>query len=204
MAFKLPLDIELNEIAASGSVPRLLLHCCCAPCASYALEYLSGFFRIGVLFYNPNIRPREEFDKRAMQFDKLLSMAPLHGRAELIAAPYDDAEFDSVAANYPDEPEGGRRCRECFELRLGKTAALAEAGGYDYFTTTLTVSPHKDAAVINGIGGALAERRGVRFLHADFKKRDGFKQSIELSKRYGLYRQTYCGCGLPVRRAGGS
>ena len=179
-----------------AEAPRLLLHCCCAPCASYVLEYLSPFYQITILFYNPNIQPLEEHDKRAGELEKLLSLAEFPNHVNMLAVEYDAAAFEFAAIQFRDEPEGGRRCRACFELRLGETAARAGAGGYDCFATTLTVSPHKAASVINEIGGNLAVMHGVKYLDSDFKKRDGYKRSIELSKQYGLYRQSYCGCGL--------
>lgn len=192
MTVKLQAGIE--RAMASGETKRLLLHCCCAPCASYVLEYLSPFFSITMLFYNPNIWPREEYDKRAGELQKLL--IPHQDIADLIVSDYDTAAFEAAAMPYRDEPEGGARCRRCFELRLAETASYAKSGGFSYFATTLTVSPHKDASAINDIGGAMAERCGATYLSSDFKKRDGFKRSIELSKKYGLYRQSYCGCSF--------
>lgn len=182
------------EITSSGETPRLLLHCCCAPCSSHVLEVLSPLFRITALFFNPNIRPREEYYRRAAEMEKLLSSAGFSNDVSLLIAGYEPSFFDAVAAPFPDEPEGGRRCRACFELRLGEAARLAGAGGYDYFATTLSVSPHKDAAVLNEIGCGLAEESGAAFLASDFKKRGGFQRSVDLSKQYGLYRQGYCGC----------
>jgi len=175
-------------------MPKLLLHTCCAPCGSYVLEHLSPSFEITALYYNPNIYPYEEYDKRAAELEKLLSLAEYPSRVELIIAKRNSAAFDAVAAPFGDEPEGGRRCTECFKLRLEETAARAKHGGYDYFASTLSVSPHKDAALINEIGAALSEKYGVKYLNSDFKKRDGHKRSIELSKQFGLYRQSYCGC----------
>ena len=186
--------MELKSIAPPGVTPRLLLHCCCAPCASYVLEYLSPFFDITVLFFNPNIRPREEFDKREAELHRLLGQAKYPNSVDAAACGYGGEAFESAAAPYWDEPEGGRRCSACFELRLGETAMQAKEGGYDYFASTLSVSPHKNAAALNRIGAAMSEKHGVRYLESDFKKRDGYKRSIDLSKQYGLYRQTYCGC----------
>ena len=177
-----------------NGTPSLLLHACCAPCASYALECLSPGYAITVLFFNPNIQPEEEYDKRAGEFSKLLSMGVYPNSVDLLVPGYDDAGFEAAAASFRDEPEGGKRCRECFTLRLAETAARAAAGRYDFFATTLTVSPHKNAAVINEIGGIMAAKHAVEYLSSDFKKRDGYKRSIELSRMYGLYRQSYCGC----------
>ena len=184
----------MTEIPSSGEMTRLLLHCCCAPCASYVLEYLSPFYKITALFYNPNIQPREEYFKRAAELEKLIAIAGYAKSVDLIVAGYETGEYEAVASPYWEEPEGGRRCRACFELRLGEAARRAREGGYSYFTTTLSVSPHKDAALLNEIGAGLAGETGVKYLHSDFKKRDGYKRSVELSKKYGLYRQRYCGC----------
>jgi predicted adenine nucleotide alpha hydrolase (AANH) superfamily ATPase len=196
------LEETLKTVLASGAVPRLLLHSCCGPCSSYVLEYLSKYFRVTVLYYNPNIYPESEFIKRAAAQQKLVSSAEYTNPVELTVAEYRPSEFDEAAAGLETEPEGGRRCLKCFALRLEETAKRARAEGCDYFTTTLSVSPHKDAAALNAIGGALAEEYGVRYLFADFKKRDGYKRSIELSGQYGLYRQDYCGCrySLAARR----
>ena len=185
---------ELGKISSPSEQQRLLLHCCCAPCASYVLEYLSPIFKITVLFYNPNIQPHEEYDKRAAELRKLLALCDRSGNVGIHICEYDPACFEIATAMFMDEPEGGRRCRVCFGLRLGETAARAKEGGFDYFSTTLSVSPHKNAAVINEIGGALMGDKGINYLYADFKKRDGYKRSIELSKQFGLYRQSYCGC----------
>lgn len=177
-----------------GAAPRLLLHCCCAPCASHVLECLSPQYQITVLFFNPNIQPRDEYDKRAGELKRLLSLASYPNPVDMMVAGYDTGVFESAVRLFTDEPEGGKRCRECFSLRLGEAAAFAKSGGYDRFSTTLTVSPHKPAEVINEVGTGLGNSYGVEYLHSDFKKRDGYKRSVELSKRYGLYRQQYCGC----------
>ena len=192
---QLPDDV-LAGVAASNRVPKLLLHCCCAPCASYVLEYLSPFFGITAFFYNPNIMPPEEYCKRAEEIQKLLSQAAYPNSVDAIVCEYDAGAFNAAAAPFLDEPEGGRRCRACFELRLKKTAARAKAEGYDYFATTLSVSPHKNAALLAEIVGRLATEYGIRCISSDFKKRDGYRRSVELSKKYGLYRQNYCGCKL--------
>ena len=174
-----------------SGLPKLLLHCCCAPCTSSVLESLLPDYDITLLFYNPNIDSPEEYEKRATEMNKL----HLTKSMELIVCEYCFGDFEAVSEMYPDEPEGGKRCRVCFELRLGKTAQLASKGGYDFFATTLSVSPHKDAVIINEVGNKLAEKyENLIFLSADFKKRDGYKRSIELSKLHGLYRQNYCGC----------
>ena len=182
--------------------PSLLLHCCCAPCASLALEVWSPKYDISILFYNPNISPKEEFDKRSADFSRLSSVARYPNKVEIQIYRYDSEAFSETAARFKDEPEGGRRCRECFYIRLEKTAILAKSQNHEYFATALTVSPHKNAALINEIGDRIALQHGVKYLASDLKKQDGYKRSVELSKLYGLYRQSYCGCGLHFARKG--
>jgi predicted adenine nucleotide alpha hydrolase (AANH) superfamily ATPase len=158
------------------------------------IEHLSPYFDIAALFYNPNIRPRGEYDRREAELRKLLERARYPNAVYTAACEYEGDSFETVAAGLWGEPEGGRRCRECFGLRLGEAARRAKAGGFDYFATTLSVSPHKDAAALNDIGADLEARYGIRYLRSDFKKRGGYSRSIELSKQFGLYRQSYCGC----------
>ena len=179
--------------------PRLMLQCCCGPCSSYVLEYLTAYFDVTALFYNPNIRPEAEYEKRLAAMRQLLSSMPLAHPPALAEPGWRGEEFLAAARGLEKEPEGGARCTACFLLRLEYTARAAAEGGYDFFGTTLTVSPHKDAERINRIGFALAERYGVRWLPSDFKKRNGYLRSIQLSRQYGLYRQEYCGCGWPER-----
>ena len=199
--YKQRLERELDKISARGETPRLLLHSCCAPCSSYVLQYLSEFFEITILYYNPNIYPLDEFEKRAGEQVRLLSLMDYVNPVELLVAEYDASEFEAAVQGLADEPEGGKRCENCFRLRLDEAARFAAMSGYDYFTTTLSVSPHKDAEALNRIGGELAARYGVPYLYSDFKKRDGYKQSIALAARYGLYRQDYCGCQYSLRNA---
>ena len=181
----------------SFSTPKLLLHCCCAPCAVSVVEQLSVDYEITLFFYNPNIDSLEEYNKRADEMGKISS-------GKIIIHEYNSDDFNRIAEMYPDEPEGGVRCIECFKLRLSKTADMAESNGYDFFTTTLSVSPHKDAELINDIGCELTEDNNKSaFLCADFKKQDGFKRSVKLSKQYGLYRQNYCGCRFSRYNKGG-
>ena len=189
---------ELDELLAelNGERKRLLLHSCCGPCSSYCLEYLTQYFDVTVFFYNPNILPREEYEKRLYWQRRLLEEAPFARGVALIAPEWDDGEFFRAAQGLESEREGGARCTRCFHLRLERTAREAEAGGYDYFATTLTVSPHKDAERINALGFDLAEGLRTRWLPSDFKKRNGYLRSIELSREFGLYRQSWCGCGL--------
>ena len=187
-------QIELDRVLTTLQErrPRLLLQSCCGPCSSYVLSYLTKHFDVTLLYYNPNIQPREEYDKRiACQIALLQEAFP---QVKLMECKYDGEAFTRVSAGLEQEPEGGARCAVCFRLRLEETARRAAAGGFDWFCTTLTVSPHKNAEVINAIGETLAAQYGVAWLPSDFKKRDGYRQSIALSHTYNLYRQDYCGC----------
>ena len=185
-------QLELDRITASLSGrPRLLLHSCCGPCSSYVLEYLTRYFEVYLSYYNPNIQPREEYDLRLE--NQLCVLGRIPG-VTLVPCGYDGGAYGEAVRGLEDEPEGGARCTECFKLRLDFAAREAKRLGCDYFATTLTVSPHKDAQRINAIGEALAGKYGVKWLPGDFKKRDGYKRSIELSREFGLYRQNYCGC----------
>lgn len=188
------LEETLKSITKSGKTPRLLLHSCCGPCSSYVLEYLSSSFDITILYYNPNIYPKSEFEKRATEQQKLLTRMEFVNSVGMILSDYRADEFGAAAAGLETEPEGGGRCLQCFGLRLEETAKTTKKLGFDFFTTTLSVSPHKNAEALNNIGRELAEKYGVQYLCADFKKRGGYKRSIELSRRYGVYRQDYCGC----------
>ncbi len=188
----------LDEIIAQlGSErPRLLLHSCCGPCSSYVIEYLAKHFDITVYFFNPNIHPAEEYERRKATQIELIEKL---GGAVLADADYEPQEFFEAVRGLEGEREGGLRCEKCFELRLSATAREAKRGGFDYFCTTLTVSPHKNAELINAISERLADEYGVKALPSDFKKREGYKRSIELSAKYGLYRQDYCGCTYSTR-----
>ena len=176
--------------ALAGGKPALLLQSCCGPCSSYVLEYLTQYFDVTLLYYNPNIQPEAEYEKRLFYQREVLKHIP----AKLMACDYDGAAFEAAVRGAEEEPEGGERCTRCFRLRLEETAKRAAAGGFSWFCSTLTVSPHKDAERINRIGAALGERYGVQWLPSDFKKRDGYLRSIRLSEEYGLYRQDWCGC----------
>ena len=194
------LDRILEEEKRSGRKPLLLLHSCCAPCSSYVLEYLSKYFRILDYYYNPNISPLEEYRKRAQELKRLISEMPLENPVIFLEGPYEPEKFREASMGLEKEPEGGERCTRCFELRLREAALQAVRSGCDYFTTTLSISPLKDAQRLNAIGEKLAEEYGIRYLVSDFKKRDGYKRSIELSREYELYRQDFCGC-MYSRRA---
>ncbi len=193
------LDRIITELQAQGKVPTLLLHSCCAPCSSYVLEYLSRYFSITVFYYNPNITDAEEYHHRVEEQKRLIAELSTVHPVAFAEGTYEPERFFEAVRGLEHIPEGGERCRKCFELRLSETAKLAAERGADYFTTTLTISPLKNAEVLNEIGQRMADRdendcAGARFLPSDFKKRDGYKRSIELSKDYGLYRQDYCGC----------
>lgn len=179
---------------------RLLLHACCAPCSSAVLERVKPYFQVTLFFYNPNITEREEYEKRLSELRRFVSIA--HGGAiEVIDGGYDPDLFFAAAKGLEKENEGGARCEVCYYERLKKTAELAKKGEYDYFCTTLSVSPYKNADKLNKIGGDLAEKIGVNYLYSDFKKQQGYVRSIELSKEYGLYRQNYCGCVFSENQA---
>lgn len=188
------LDKLLEKIKENGERPRLLVHSCCAPCSSYVLEYLNNYFDITVLYYNPNISPREEYDKRRAEQIRFISEKFPDKSVKFIDCDYDNESYRAAVCGLEREPEGGKRCEKCFRLRLGRTAELAAEGGFDYFVTTLSISPLKNAALLNRIGEEMSEKYGVPYLPSDFKKRNGYKRSIELSREYDLYRQNFCGC----------
>lgn len=186
---------ELTKLLETLHEPkRLLLHACCAPCSSYVLEYLSDYFEIDVLFYNPNIAPESEYNKRRAELERLIAELPTRHLVRLLPCDYDGNSFTQAAKGLETAPEGGARCAKCFRLRLEQTAKFAARDKYDYFTTTLSISPLKNAQLLNEIGEELAAEYGVAHLPSDFKKKNGYKRSIELSRKYHLYRQDYCGC----------
>lgn len=195
-------QLMLDEILKrTTGTPTLMLHACCAPCSSYVLEYLSGYFSITIYYYNPNTYPSEEYERRFAELEKFLAAYPLKNPVMLIKCEYKPEEFYEMAKGMESIPEGGERCFECYKLRMKKAAEAAADKGFDYFGTVLSISPHKNAQKINEIGFELQERYNVKFLPADFKKRNGFKRSTELSREYGLYRQNYCGCAFSKREA---
>ena len=173
---------------------------CCAPCSSYVLEYLSNYFEITVFYYNPNIYPETEYTKRILEQQKLIDDMNFKYPVSFVAGEYEKEKFYEMARGLEEVKEGGSRCMKCYELRLRETAEIAKAGEYDYFTTTLSISPLKNAAKLNEIGQRLAKEYGVEYLISDFKKKNGYKRSTELSKIYGLYRQDYCGCEFSQRQ----
>ena len=192
------MDKLLHSLQGEGRVPKLLLHSCCAPCSSYVLEYLSDFFEITVFYYNPNIYPESEYTKRLLEQQALLSNMHFTHPVSFIAGSYDKEKFYEMSEGLEHLKEGGERCHKCYELRLAQTARMAVKGGFDYFTTTLSISPMKNAGKLNEIGTDVASRYGVKYLQSDFKKKNGYKRSIELSKKHGLYRQDYCGCEFSI------
>ena len=200
----------IDGVRAGGRAPRLLLHSCCAPCSSHCMEYLREYFDLTVYYYNPNITEDAEYRYRLSEEKRLIAeynrqveegdFAGMHSgpgarKIQILEAPYDPGNWALAVRGLEDCPEGGDRCRVCFEMRLRMAARAAAEGKFDYFTTTLTISPMKNAALLNEIGMALSREYGVSWLPSDFKKRDGYKRSIELSRQFGLYRQDYCGCG---------
>lgn len=184
--------------------PRLLLHSCCAPCSSYTLEYLSRYFDITVYYFNPNISPKQEFDKRFKEQKRLISQMPFKNRVTLVEGDYNYDDFLEIAKGLENVPEGGERCFGCYKMRLESTARLAKEQGFDYFCTTLSISPLKNSQKINELGFGLEEKYGVKWLPSDFKKREGYKRSIQLSREYSLYRQNFCGCVFSKNQQGES
>lgn len=192
--YQLEMERELARLALAGSRPMLVLHSCCAPCSSAVLERLHEAFQLVVFYYNPNISPEAEFRHRAREQARLVREMPLRDDVRVVEGEYDPENFYARVRGYEDAPEGGERCSICFEMRLRKTAEYARSIGAQYFTTTLSISPLKDAARLNAIGTELAGEYGLNYLVSDFKKKDGYRRSCALSETYGLYRQDFCGC----------
>ena len=190
--YQLRLDETLRELTEKQLRPRLLLHACCAPCSSYVLEYPTRYFDITVFYYNPNISPENEYRHRVEEIKRLINeMCP---SVHFIEGRYEPERFYEMSKGLEQEPERGKRCLKCYRMRLEQSASEAAKGSFDYFTTTLSISPQKDSAVLNRIGKEVSDEYGVPYLFSDFKKRGGYKRSIELSARFSLYRQNYCGC----------
>lgn len=190
------LERLIQKLQQEGKVPRLLLHACCAPCSSAVLEYLSQYFAITLLYYNPNIAPLEEYQKREAELRRLVSQMKFTHPVELLPCQYDGQAFVQAARGLEGEPEGGKRCEACFRLRLRYAAQEAARMRFDYYTTTLSISPMKNAPLLNQLGEEIGREFGVAHLPSDFKKKDGYKRSVQLSKEYDLYRQDYCGCAF--------
>lgn len=190
------LERLIQKLQQEGKVPRLLLHACCAPCSSAVLEYLSQYFAITLLYYNPNIAPLEEYQKREAELRRLVSQMKFTHPVELLPCQYDGQAFVQAARGLEGEPEGGKRCEACFRLRLRYAAQEAARLRFDYYTTTLSISPMKNAPLLNQLGEEIGREFGVAHLPSDFKKKDGYKRSVQLSREYDLYRQDYCGCAF--------
>ena len=190
----------LRELENINEPKSILLHSCCAPCSSHVITFLTKYFDITILYYNPNIAPIEEYNKRKKEQIKLINEIETTNKLNIIDCDYDNDIYEKKIQGYETCPERGARCNICFKLRLEKTAKLAKENGYDYFCSTLTVSPYKNALLINQIGHELSEIYHIKWLYSDFKKNDGYKHSIELSKKYNLYRQDYCGCIYSQRK----
>ncbi|MBE5919325.1 MAG: epoxyqueuosine reductase QueH [Pseudobutyrivibrio ruminis] len=188
------LDKLIIKFTEEGQVPSLLLHSCCAPCSSYCIEYLSQFFYVTVFYYNPNIYPDEEYYHRVKEQQRFIKEFPTKYPVKFIEGDYDKSSFYEIAKGLEKEPEKGKRCHRCYDLRLRRTAAVAKEKGFDFFSTTLTISPMKDSQVLNEIGASIGKELGVDWLYSDFKKREGYKRSTEISREYDMYRQDYCGC----------
>ena len=199
MNYQKELEKVINDIVNKNETPTLLLHSCCAPCSSYVLEYLSNYFKITIFYYNPNISPKEEFDKRIEEQKRLINELPVKNKVEFIEGKYDNDKYEDSIKGLEQEKEGGSRCHICYRLRLEEAAKIAKETGFDYFTTTLSISPYKNAKVLNEIGEELGKIYNISYLYADFKKKNGYKRSIELSRIYNLYRQDYCGCEYSKR-----
>lgn len=188
------MDILLEKLKLEGKTPTILLHSCCAPCSSYCLEYLTEYFNIAVFFYNPNISSKEEYSLRLSEQKRLIEEMPKKNSITLIEGEYRPSDFYEIARGLEDAPERGERCQKCYYLRLKAAAMKAKEIKADYFATTLTLSPLKDSYIINSIGERLSGSMDVPYLSSDFKKREGYKRSVELSKEFRLYRQSFCGC----------
>ena len=192
--FQKELDKFIIKLQEQDKVPTLLLHSCCAPCSSYVIEYLSQYFYITVFYYNPNISELEEYKKRVQEQKRLIREFPAKYKVDFLEGTYDNENYNKKVSGLEDCKEGGERCVVCYDMRLQETAKVAKEGGFDYFTTTLSISPLKNSAKLNEIGYNLGIEYGIEYLLSDFKKKEGYKRSIELSKEYDLYRQNYCGC----------
>ena len=195
------LDQTIEQLTKEGQVPMLLLHSCCAPCSSYVLEYLSKYFKITLLYYNPNISLKEEYEARVREQKRLIGEMDFVHPVQFMEGKYLPEEFYRAVKGHEEDKEGGERCFICYEQRLREGAIVAKAGGFDYFTTTLSISPLKNAQKLNEIGIRLGEEYGVPYLKSDFKKKNGYKRSVELSAQHHLYRQNYCGCVFSKREA---
>lgn len=192
--YQIVLDKIIEENQNKDFIPTLLLHSCCAPCSSYVLEYLSQYFKITVFYYNPNISSYEEYEKRKNEQQRFIRECNFKNNVSFIEWKYDNERYEDTIKGLENEKEGGSRCKKCYYLRMEETAKYAKEHHFDYFTTTLSISPYKNAAALNAIGEELSKKYNIEYLYSDFKKKNGYKRSIELSSIYNLYRQNYCGC----------
>ena len=194
MNYNKEMENILESLKKDNKVPKLLLHSCCAPCSSHVISVLTDYFDITILYYNPNIEPFEEYEKRKQEEIRFIEQYPNKNKLDIIDCDYDNILFKKMSEGLEQEKEGGARCVKCYHLRLDKTASMASELNYDYFATTLTVSPLKNSEKLNTIGKFLETKYNIKYLVSDFKKKEGYKHSIELAKEYVLYRQEYCGC----------
>ena len=192
--YQIELDKIIDDLQKENRVPALLLHSCCAPCSSYCLSYLADYFKITIFYYNPNISPAEEYQKRVEEQKRLISELPVKNKVSFAEGKYEPEKFFEMAKGLQNITEGGERCFKCYEMRQREAAVYAVENGFEFFTTTLSISPHKNAAKLNEIGLKLEKEYGIRYLVSDFKKKGGYLKSIEYSRQYDLYRQNYCGC----------
>ena len=199
MNYQKEMEQVIEQLKKEGRVPKLLLHSCCAPCSSYVLEYLSDYFEITVFYYNPNVFPENEYTKRILEQQMLIADMNFKHPVSFIAGNYNREAFYDIAAGLEHLREGGERCFKCYELRLEEAARVAKEAEFDYFTTTLSISPLKNAEKLNEIGNKIGNKYDVKYLQSDFKKKNGYKRSVELSEQFGLYRQDYCGCEFSYR-----
>ena len=199
MNYQLELEKTLKKITEENKTPRLLLHACCAPCSSYVLEYLSKYFEITILYYNPNIYPETEYIRRKEELEKFLTEFKCANKVKLVEMDYDQKEYYKAIKGLETLGEKSKRCYNCYKFRMKKAGIYAKENDFDYFTTTLSISPYKISSWINEIGEELSKEYDIKYLYADFKKKNGYKRSLELSKKYNLYRQDYCGCKFSIR-----
>ena len=200
MNYSIILDETLKNL---NGKKKLLLHACCAPCSSYVIEYLTNYFDITILYYNPNIDTYEEFNKRLNELKRFVKEYKTKNKVEVVSCGFNQEEYLEKVKGLEEEADGGKRCIECFKLRLLKACLYAKEHNFDYFTTTLTISPLKNSKIINQIGNDLETEYGVKYLYSDFKKKEGYKRSVVLSREYNLYRQDYCGCKFSKKERGG-
>lgn len=194
MNYNKVMEDEIKNILEKGNVPHILLHSCCAPCSTHVIDTLSPYFNITILYYNPNIEPFAEYEKRKQEEIRFIQEYEAKNNLDIMDCDHENEVFREMVKGLEDVPEGGARCIKCYYLRMDKTARLAKENGFDYFATTLTVSPLKNSAKLNEIGDSLSKKYDIKYLYSDFKKKEGYKHSIEMAREYGLYRQDYCGC----------